>query len=236
MSIKYALFPNHLTTDPNDFTAHVETTGSAGPQEVAQRIIDQGSTVTSADILAVLEDVAKANEALLAEGYLVNLPGIAILRPTIKGIFDGPKDKYDPSRHQVDVGATPGARIRKYIRENAKVHKDEAHKPAPDLIEFEDTTSGSINDIIRIGGLASITGYRLQYDKTQADEGIYFVPTDGSPEQKVEVIQINLPGQLVFISPGLLVSGTTCHVEVRTRMRESAELRTGRLDALLTVD
>ena len=233
MPINYALFENHITPEPEIYAAHVEITGSADMHAIAERIIEQGSTVTSADILAVLEDTIKACEALLLEGYNVNLGGLVRLQPTIKGKFNGLNDKFDPARHQVDVGATPGARVRKTIRENAKVHKDEAIKPTPTLIEFKDTTTGAVNDTIRIGGLASITGYRLKYDKAQPDEGIYFIPTGGAPEFKVTIIQTNLPAQLIFASPADLTPSTNYHLEIRARIDGGTELRTGRLDATL---
>jgi len=234
MPIKYALFRNHLTTDPDDFTAHVQITATVGPEELAKRIIDQGSTTTSADILAVLEDVAKAIEACLEEGMSVNIPGIANLRASIKGPFTGPKDKFDPSRNTVDVGASPGKRIRKYIRENAKVEKDDAIKPAPELLEFVDRTTGAVNDTVRANALSRIDGSLLKYDPTQPDEGIYFVQPEGGPETKVTVIDTNTATQLVFATPSDIVIANEYILEVRARISGGTELRVGRLDGMLT--
>ncbi|MCK4341027.1 MAG: hypothetical protein KAY37_04810 [Phycisphaerae bacterium] len=53
MSIKYALFENNITTDPDDYAAMVQISGSADGDDLVQDIIDQGSTVTKPDILAV---------------------------------------------------------------------------------------------------------------------------------------------------------------------------------------
>ena len=49
MAIRYALFENHLTSDPDDYTAQVRITGSADLDVIAQRMIDQGSAVTKAE-------------------------------------------------------------------------------------------------------------------------------------------------------------------------------------------
>ncbi len=46
MSIKYALYENHLSAEPNKYSAKVRFTGSIGFETLARRIIDQGSTVT----------------------------------------------------------------------------------------------------------------------------------------------------------------------------------------------
>ncbi len=81
MAINYALFENHLTSDPDDYAAQVKITGSADLEVLANRMIDQGSTVTKPDILAVLEDAIKATESCLLDGYRVQLGGLCELFP-----------------------------------------------------------------------------------------------------------------------------------------------------------
>ena len=81
MTINYALFENHLTSDPDDYAAQVKITGSAGLEVVAQRMIDQGSTVTKPDILAVLEDAIKA----LQEDEISTIPEVLHLVQFIQG-------------------------------------------------------------------------------------------------------------------------------------------------------
>jgi hypothetical protein len=77
-------------------------------------MIEQGSTVVKADILSVLEDYHSAIENMVLEGMNVNTPG-ANYSVSIKGIFDGQADTYDPSRHQVSPSTNPGRRFRKAI-------------------------------------------------------------------------------------------------------------------------
>jgi len=40
MSISYALFENHLTSDPNDYSARVQSSGSVDLNAIADRMID----------------------------------------------------------------------------------------------------------------------------------------------------------------------------------------------------
>lgn len=232
MSINYALFENNLTTDPNDYAAMVQITGSVNLEEIAQRMIDQGSTTTKADILAVLEDTMKACEAYLLEGNRVQLGGLCELFPRVKGVFNGSTDTFDSSRHRVDVGANPGFRVRKRIRDDASVEKQEAVKPAPAPLEYVDLASGESNNTVTPGTIGTINGHRLKFDAGAADEGIYFV-SEADPIQKVTAIQKNKPGQLVFLVPSA-VTGDTLHIEVRSRIgNETGEVRVGRLDAVL---
>ncbi len=231
MTINYALFENHLTSDPEDYAAQVRITGSAGLEVVAQRMVDQGSTVTKPDILAVLEDAIKAIESCLLDGNRVQLGGLCELFPRIKGVFNGITDTFDASRHRVDVGANPGARVRKTVREGATVTKTETIKPAPALLEYVDLGSGETNGKITSGNIGTINGHRLKFNPDQNDNGIYFVNIDTAAEVKVTTIQKNKPGQLVFLAPGM--PDGQYYLEVRTRFRDSAELRTGRLDEIL---
>jgi len=231
MAINYALFENHLTSDPDDYAAQVRITGSADLEVLANRMIDQGSTVTKPDILAVLEDTIKATESCLLDGYRVQLGGLCELFPRIKGVFNGITDTFDPSRHRVDVGANPGARVRRTVRAGATVTKAETIKPAPALLEYVDLGSGETNGRITSGNIGTINGHRLKFNPDRDDEGIYFVNIDTAAEVKLTAIQKNKPGQLVFLTP--IVPGGQYYLEVRTRFREPAELRTGRLDEIL---
>ena len=233
MSIKYALFENHLTTDPSDYAAQVQVTDSVDLDAIAQRMIDQGSTVTKADILAVLEDVIKASEGYLLDGFRVNFGGLCDLYPRLRGVFDGITDSYDPARHRVDVGASPGIRVRNTVRDNATIEKVETIKKAPALLEYFDLASGEINGTVTAGTIGTINGHRLKFDSGAADEGVYFIAATGpAVETKVTAIQKNKPGQLVFLVP-TLGPAATYYLEVRARFGN--DLRIGRLDEALSV-
>lgn len=52
MPIKYALFGKNITSDSDDYAAMVQIGGSADGADLAQDIIDQGSTMNEPGILA----------------------------------------------------------------------------------------------------------------------------------------------------------------------------------------
>ncbi|MBN1517269.1 DUF4469 domain-containing protein [Candidatus Sumerlaeota bacterium] len=231
--IQYALFENNLTSDPNDYSAQVNAVASADLDAIVRRMIDQGSTTTEADIFAVLEDAIKACESLLIDGQRVNLGGLVELFPRIKGVFNGLSDGFDPARHRIDVGANPGARVRKTVRDSAAVQKIESIKPAPNPVEYVDLGSGEANGTVTPGNIGTLNGHRLKFDPTQTDEGIFFVVVSHSSEVKVTNVQKNKPSQLVFLIPST-ITADDYYLEVRARMQGGDELRTGRLDAILT--
>ncbi len=233
MPIKYALFENNITADPDDYAATVQISGSAAGDDLVQDIIDQGTTVNKPDILAVTAALKLACQRRVEEGQRVNYFGMVEFFPRVKGVFTGAMDTFDPARHTLDIGANPGSELRDAVRAGASVEKVEAVKPSPNPVEYRDIGSDTTNDTVTVGNIGQLSGSRLKYDPAQADEGVFFVATAGG-ETKVSTIQKNKPSQSVFLVPATLVAGTY-NLEVRARVGGGTELRTGRLDAVVTV-
>jgi DNA-binding domain/Domain of unknown function (DUF4469) with IG-like fold len=232
MPIRYSLFENVLTTDPNDYKAQIQITGSADFEMIAQKIIERGSTVTLPDLLAVFESLQQVCESLVLEGYRVNLGGLVELYPRLRGIFNGVDDSYDPARHRLDVAAAPGGRLRQGIRSKGSVEKVVGVKPSPVVLSYIDLATGDSNDSITPSTIGTIRGSRLKYNATQPDEGIFLTPVAGGAGLKVTAVQKNKPSELIFLVPALAPGAY--QLEVRARMQNGTELRTGRLDPLLT--
>jgi hypothetical protein len=233
MSIDYALYQNKLTEETDLYAAKVLITTSADLETIADRIVEQGSTVTRTDVIAVLEGAVIACENLLLEGARVNFGGLFDAFPKIKGKFNGITDHYDPSRHQVDVGAAPGSRVRKTVRENAAVSKLETILPRPLVLEYVDLGTGETNNHITAGNIGTINGNRLAFDPNADDEGIYLVGEAGADTVKVTEIQKNKPSELVFMVPAL--AERTYWLQVRRRFTPEGDLRTGQLDTILSI-
>lgn len=234
MSIKYSLVENLLTPDPNDYYPQVQLTGRAGQDELADRMLSLGSTVGKADVLAVLSLLDEATEALVLEGYRVDLAGIVDVYPRMQGVFNGPGDGFDKSRHTLGVTANPSPGFISRIRQDASVSKEETVKPVPNPIEFRDAATGNSNGPVTPGNIGTLSGSRLKLDPAAPDEGIYFIASTGGAVTKVATVSTNKPGQLVFLIPAGLASGEYS-IQVRSRIFGSAETRIGTLDATLSV-
>ena len=232
MPIKYVLQENNLTTDPDDYMARVQPVGTVGMEEIIARMIQQGSTVTRADIVSVLEDYHTAIENLVLEGMNVNTP-LANFSVSIKGVFQGATDGFDPSRHQLYAVVLAGTLLRKALRERGQAVKQEAVKPAPSLLDYVDLNSGERNGPLTPGGMGQIIGHRLKFDPDDTAQGIFFIAEDGT-ETRVSVVGRNKPGELMFLVPDGLASGEY-RLEVRAVSRGSHDIRTGALEATLTV-
>lgn len=86
MALKFALFENHLTSDPGDHMAVVQDLRSKTQEDVIGLMIGRGSAVTKAEALSVNKEYAAAIFLFLKDGYAINTP-IFNLSPSIKGVF-----------------------------------------------------------------------------------------------------------------------------------------------------
>jgi hypothetical protein len=234
MTIDYALYKNKLTGADDLYAARALISSSADLNTIADRIVEQNSAISRTEVIAVLEGAVTAVESLLLGGARVNFGGLFDLYPRIKGKFNSITDHYDPSRHQIDLGATPGSRIRKSIRNNAAVAKLETVLPKPLVLEYFDLSTNLINSKITPGNIGTIRGSRLAFDPSDTTEGIFIKnTTEGFGDIRATVIQKNKPSELVFMVPNFDYQNV--YLEVRKHFSTEGELRIGRLDHTLII-
>lgn len=234
MSIRYTLNQSPFAGKDAPYCARVSANASANLEDVVERIMHQGSTVTRADVLAVLENALLAAEGFLLDGIRVNLGGLVELYPTVRGTFTSASDRFDQERHRVDISSTAGRRLRRRFRQQAEVIKADASPNAPRIVQFQDLQAG-INHKITPGGMGVVSGCNLKFNPQAADEGLWFMPLQSGSPVKASIFQKIMPAQLVFQNPAILPPGP-CRLEVHARVRGVKRLTTGTLDTLLTVD
>lgn len=231
MTIHYHLARNRLTAEES-YTARIEPGGSAYLADLVEKIVSQGTTVRAPDILAVLENAVVAASDLLAYGIRVHLGDLVELFPKITGKFASPTAPFDRAVHRIDVGAVPGRRVRAALQRGASVARVAATQSRPLPLAYQDLASGTSNEQLSSRTIGTLRGNRLAFHPAAADEGIFFVAADGSQTQATLVSQ-NTARTLVFQTPAF-PPGLALHLEVRARLRQTKDLRVGRLDAVLT--
>lgn len=228
MTIIYSLHENHLTPDPNDYTASVSSLGTLNVDNLIDRMLNFGSTLTKADALAALELYHKVIQQALLEGYTVTTP-TANYRVSIKGVFNGPNDSYDASRHTISPNVSPTRALRNQLKAST-VQKAEADTRAPNLIEYIDFGSDTRNSTLTPGNAGQISGHRLKFDGADPTQGVFFVAEDGTETTAVTVMT-NDPGKLLFLIPPLPAG--SYFLQVRAAFGQTK--RTGALQTTLTV-
>ena len=232
MSIKYYLQPNPITPDPNDQSARVISNQVHDVESITKEMLRRGSTITEADIKAVLKVFFEVVSDEITEGNNVNLP-IANFRPGIGGVFSNATDSFDPSRHVKKASVSVGLLLNEKLQ-FAAVEKTTQPTPGPALVQFTDVNSQNTNSILTPGGIGQLVGEELKFNPDNIVEGIYFVAADGT-STKVDIMASRTEGKLVFSIPPVLIVGSYT-LEVRKGYGTTgATLRSGSLQETLQV-
>jgi hypothetical protein len=234
MPIKFTLVENKLPGNEGKYRAVVRRARTVGQKEVFERALQQGSTMTLADLAGSFEDVTKAIVYLLLEGYNV-CTDLANFRVTIRGPFDGRLDTFDPERHEITVQVSAGRRIRRDVRTNARVEQHRESPAAPALEFYRDVHSKKDDDLVTPGGLGHIRGALLSFDPSDPRQGIFFVAVADNQATRVEQVAQNHPAALIFLVPPLPPGAYWLEVRARPYER-SPDIRAGRLQARLRVE
>ncbi|MGL2965588.1 DNA-binding domain-containing protein [Flavobacterium sp. XGLA_31] len=205
MAIKFFLQPNPITPDPNDQSARVITNRVHDVDSITQEMLRRGSTITEADIQAVLKVFFEVVTDEVAEGNNVNLPLVNI-KPSINGVFINATDTFDAARHIKRASISSGVLLTQKLN-SATVEKTIQGQTAPALIQFTDINTQTTNSILTPGGIGQLVGEELKFNPANPAEGIYFVAANGTAT-KVTVLANRTEGKLVFSIPDTLGAGT----------------------------
>ncbi|TAJ12555.1 DUF4469 domain-containing protein [Marinilabiliaceae bacterium JC017] len=220
MELKYALYPNPLTLDPNDCRAIIQNRKIITWDELIKRKTSRGLTLTDTEVKSVMNEESHAIIEFLLDGYTIVTPLVTI-KPTIRGKFNDSDDTFDPERHSIEFNAKLGKDL-KLDTSNMKVQKVKATIKSPMILEVEDHFSETQNERITPNGTLNIRGVDLKLNTSAEDEGLYF-KFDGTT-QKAEKYFSNTNSSLLIKVPNILAEGSSCTLEVRKRYKDNKQL------------
>lgn len=232
--LKYCLRENFLTPEPDDCMAQVTDVRSYSQEEVIDLMTKRGTTLTKADVSAVLQVYTEVVSELTADGCSVNTP-LFSTSFSVSGVFNTMADSFDKTRHTVGVNVNPGALLREAAKK-VKAEKTETAATSPYITEAQDVVSGTVNTTLTAGGILRLTGSRLKFDAADAEQGVFFIPEEGGDAVKCAVVAENKPARLMVMIPADIKAGTYS-VEVRTKILEGNKsgktLKTGRFSKII---
>jgi hypothetical protein len=231
MSLRYALFDNPFSPGSDEMTAKVMNIETVTFADVMKMLTRRGLTTTDTETESVIKELVYTINELISSGKAVNTP-IANFRPSIKGLFMHPDERYDPAKHKVHINCTPGKDIEidyKHL-EFEKIRPDTA-KPHVDL--FIDYTTHTENHLITPGSTAEIKGELLKIEAEDPLQGVFFIASDDI-ETRADAYLHNKPSHLIFNVPASLSAGEY-RVEVRNKVNRSNLIQREALQNKLTV-
>ena len=223
MSLKYSLTENLLTAQPDDYNARPQEVSSHNLESIISQMLEKGSTVTRADILAALNNFFEVVASITASGETINTD-LFKTSLSITGVFDGAGDTFDKSRHTIKVNTNAGKVLKEAVAK-IQVEKTTTPESIPYILEVKDSVSGIVNDQITSGGVLEITGSLLKVDGDNAANGVYLVAADGS-KNKVPTLVDNKPARLFVILPALTAGEYT--LQITTQYTGGTPVKTSR--------
>jgi hypothetical protein len=235
----YKLIKNHLFRDEERYNARVVYTETLYMKDIIELMMYHGSTVTRADIIAVVEDLVKAIIMAVLLGKRVVTPfGTFGLR--VKGNFNGPEDTIEEGRHEVLSSIRRSTEFEDAIDNQVTLtkHRPGVRRPSP--LTCKNFHKGASDTELSPGHIARIYGELLRFDPEDPEKGIFLIPTDngggllnGTEVVRVEEVTRSTGSEATFLVPADLTAGDYI-LEVRTRLTQK-NLRTGQLEQILTV-
>ena len=203
--LKYTLVENQLTERPNDYMAQTIAVRAYDKEAIIALMLRRGTLLTRTDVLAVLNGLEETVADILKDGGTVNLP-LFNTSFSISGVFEGPMDSFDGSRHKLNVNLSKSTLLRD-AEKQVRFTKTDAAAPASAITEIKDVVSDTINHMLTPGGVIQLWGSNLKLAGDHADAGLWFVPETGEAI-RAEVIVTNKPASLIAMIPTALAAGS----------------------------
>lgn len=227
--VKYSLFLNKLTPDPDDYAARVIDVKTYTLQDIIKIMIRKGKTLTEEEAYGAYMALEKAIMEVVEEGGNVNL-SIVNTNFSIRGVFHSEDEPFTEGKHSFHINTNPGEVLTEAAKK-VKLKRVKAREYSPDPLKVEDIGSGTTNQLLTPANMACLKGSNLSFNPEDAEEGFYLI-NDKNQETKITSIARNKPSEVVFLVPHGLKPGIYA-LEVRNR--GYSELISARLKHSLTV-
>lgn len=239
MTFKYKLHTNPLTDNENQYRAIVDFDKTLGREQLIDKMELRGSTITRADIVAVLDELDRAVIDALLDGKQVNT-GLILFTASIKGVFIGVDDVFNTTRHTLELRVRPTVQFKKKIKAGAQFKKMPSIEPTPVVKSYHNLYNLGADTVLSPAHTAQLKGRNLLFNRSDPQQGVFLTPqktgvplVDDTPIRVEEVSRLT-PGEIIFRVPDTLLPGRY-KLEVKA-VFGAEDLRTGALKKILTVE
>ncbi len=229
--MKYFLYSNHITQNPDDCVAKVTQQETVSYDELIKMATRRGLTLTDTELTSAVKELTYTMIEVLSSGKAIDTPFVR-LRPSIGGVFTNKDDVFDPLRHSIKINCLVGRDIN-VNSSNIALEKVKYAIATPFIERIFDYSTQEENDTVTPGGAAEINGELLKIDTEDPLQGLFFI--NGGNATKVQLIMRNLPSDLIFNIPTTLSPGEY-QLEIRNKTnKKDLTMKSFLLSALLKV-
>lgn len=218
------LYNNHLTADPHDLLARVDTETTLSVDDICHAAVTRGGADVSEDTLRYCAHIF-LNEMgyQLCDGFAVNADSWFRATPHIRGAFHYAHEPFDPQRHRLLIQLTQGNRMRRAL-DHVDVRILGPADATPYIDRVTDCKTHTVNGRLTPGHMLDITGSRLKIVGDHPDIGVRLrhLATDALTLIPLADLAINQPRHLLLLIPTL--SAGTYRLELTTQFSENSHL------------
>lgn len=201
--INYVLEPNGLIGETNKYRAQVINSRSYNFDDIVDNLISRNIGLSPSAIRGVWEGIKAAVEEIVSQGGSINTE-LFHIKTTIKGVFDGIDDGFDPSRHEIKLRMRSGA----LLRDTPKRLKVKKHNATIKnyIYTVTDVKTGMVDTNLTPGKNIKITGNRLKVIGPDPSCGLYFIPektTEATIKLDTSELVVNNPSEIIAVIPAL---------------------------------
>jgi len=203
-TIKAQLYDNALTENPNDFVARVQSERSLNVKDVCRAATTRGGAdISAASMEHAVGLFLKEMGYSLCDGFSINT-GWFTASVSIKGVFDSPTEKFNPSKHTVLFDFKQGSLLRKELGSVTVVISGVA-ATASYIAQVTDLKTGSVNDLLTVNRNLRIGGSKIKIAGAHVANGVWFVNQTTLARTRVDDTDmvVNNPSELVVVIPDL---------------------------------
>jgi hypothetical protein len=222
MAVLYRLFENKMATSAESkFIPRTLVRGRVTENRVMETI-SYAASVTPGDIQAVLRELKNVIRVAMLDGNSIDL-GFMTLKPSVKGKCADAGTGFVKGSNSVSVNARLKNTFLAEFEGQMQVElaKDTSYHPKIlSVYNYRTDTSNSTDNLA--GDLIKIKGSNLYFDKTDLAQGVFLVPTNGSPEIRInDYADITAKNVVFVVSPNVLTNVYTIQIRCKTDRGES---------------
>jgi len=199
------LVKNHLTKDPNDYVAVVNSNGNIGVEGIVDELMAEGMELKRETAIDVVSRFNRKSIDFALSGYSVNT-GLVNMHATVRGTFYD--KKWDSERNHLRVSISQGMDLRRAVSETTvEILGERADLIA--IFGITDISTGNTDGTLTRGFNAELRGTYIKVAGDDPTTGVWLRNLKTGDDTRLPNVNValNEPSRLMLLVPTTLPAG-----------------------------